>query len=328
MTQMDKAKIEDLLSAYVDDELSPRERTEVKRLVRNDKKLADQLRRLEKQKELMLAMPVVSAPQGLVQDVKGAVERKALLGKAPETKQVRDGHRDLQSRRMMATAAMIVLPVCILGWVVFKIVKPVTLPGNNDIKWAVDDETIDNVVAVSYPLHASLNLSTLQKTAVTEFVYKAIYNNNLVQFTDQPTYADGKTTYPIRGDRQRIVGLLRDLATVWDQLDSTSLTVHGSTLASNALVENVTVDQAIALYGIDVFNDPVKLAKDFNRMNRLIESLPGHGFVDTLPGQSYIAMGPEIPGEPVRTSVGPARTEASDKDAVSNATLFVTIGSP
>ena len=103
MTQMDKAKIEDLLSAYVDDELSPRERTEVKRLVRNDKKLADQLRRLEKQKELMLAMPVVSAPQGMVQDVKGAVERKALLGKAPETKQVRDGHRDLQARRMMAT---------------------------------------------------------------------------------------------------------------------------------------------------------------------------------------------------------------------------------
>ena len=66
MTQMNKSEINELLSAYIDDELVERQQNEVKRLIQNDERVAEQLMHLRKQKELLAALPIVSAPKKMI----------------------------------------------------------------------------------------------------------------------------------------------------------------------------------------------------------------------------------------------------------------------
>ena len=79
MNHIDRPGLEELLGAYIDDELSERQRTQVKRLVKNDEKIAEELRCLQKQKELLAALPVASAPVDMLNGVKAAVECKKIV---------------------------------------------------------------------------------------------------------------------------------------------------------------------------------------------------------------------------------------------------------
>ena len=102
------------------------------------------------------------------------------LGSLGDAKPVGDGVKELRARRMFATAAMILIPVSILAFVVFKIVVPVSGPEGGIVKEPPVVE-IDggNVPVVSYPLHASLDLSTSDGSAMEAFVRKAAFNSNL-----------------------------------------------------------------------------------------------------------------------------------------------------
>ena len=75
MRNMGKREIEELLSAYIDGELSSRRRMEVRRLVENNADAAALLQFLEKQKELLNAMPTEAAPVGLANRVLLATEQ-------------------------------------------------------------------------------------------------------------------------------------------------------------------------------------------------------------------------------------------------------------
>ena len=147
----------------------------------------------------------------------------------------------------------------------------------------------------------------------------SIYKYNLVNFTAEISADDASKTYTITAGREQIVNLLTDLAGVWDKCDSTSLTVHGRTMSAHARVENITPQQAIALYQVDIFDDPFRLAGNFDRMNRILRSMPGYGIIET---------GPMSPIErPIMTS-GRRKDQPQQTDAASNATLFITITAP
>lgn len=329
MNHIDKPELEELLSAYIDDELSERQRTEVKRLIEHDAEAAKELRYLEKQKQLLAALPVASAPRDMLGGVKTAVERKRTLDDAGRVKARAVGSRRLYARRLLATAAMILLPVGILAWVVWTIIMPLSVPNGPNGPVAdggVPGEDV-RTVAISFPLSTSLYLTTPQVISMGNFINKAIYEHNLVNFTATIGTDDASKTYTITASRDSIVGLLTDLAGVWDKCESTALTVHGRTMSVHARVEDITPWQAIALYRADIFDDPLKLAKDFDRMNRFIRSMPGYGIVETAPYYNYLAMGPTTPVEPIITS-DTQKEEPKQTDAANNATLFITITAP
>ncbi len=68
--------IDELLSCYIDDELSDRGRTEIKRLIQHDKNIAAKLGKLRKQKQLLNCLPVAPAPEGLLQEINVSLNSK------------------------------------------------------------------------------------------------------------------------------------------------------------------------------------------------------------------------------------------------------------
>ncbi len=319
MNHIDKPELEELLSAYIDDELSERQRTQVKRLIEHDEKIAEELRYLEKQKELLAALPVASAPGDMLNGVRAAVERKAISVDADRVKAHAVASRRMYARRLPATAAMILLPVGILAWVVWTIIMPLSEGGDDPISTIRVVDPGEGMLAVSFPLSASLYLTTPQVISMGDFINKAIYKYNLVNFTAAIGAGDASKTYTITASREQIVDLLTDLAGVWDKCDSTALTVHGRTMSSHARVENITPQQAIALYQVDIFDDPFRLASDFDRMNRILRSMPGYGIIETGPMNTI--------EQPIMT-FDTRKDQPQQTDAANNATLFITITAP
>jgi hypothetical protein len=279
---------------------------------------------------LLGALPVASAPRDILGGVKIAMERKRTSDDAGRVKARAVDTGRSYARRLLTTAAMILLPVGVLAWVVWTIIMPLSSvpsgPNGPVVDGGAPGEDV-RTVAISFPLSTSLHLITPQVISMGNFINKAIYEHNLVNFTATIGSDDASKTYTITANRDSIVGLLTDLAGVWDECDSTELTVHGRTMSVHARVEDITPWQAIALYRADIFDDPLKLAKDFDRMNRFIRSMPGYGIVEIAPYHNYLAMGPTIPVEPIITS-DTQKEDPKQTDAANNATLFITITAP
>lgn len=321
MNHIGRPGLEELLSAYIDDELTERQRTQIKRLVEHDEKIAEEIRYLQKQKELLAALPVAPAPVEMVNDVKAAVERKAVSVDVDRVESYAEAPRRIYTRRLSATAAMVLVPVGILAWVVWTIIMPLSNPGSpkGPLVGGGGPDIVVKSPGISFPLSASLQLTTPQVVSMGGFINKAIYKYNLINLMADISADDASKTYTITASREQIVNLLTDLAGVWDKCDSTVLTVHGRTMSSHARVENITPQQAIALYQVDIFDDPFRLAGNFDRMNRILRSMPGYGIIETGPMTAI-----ELP----ILTFDIHKDQPQQTGTVNNATLFITITAP
>jgi len=80
MAKENKEYIEELLSNYIDDELTERERNEVKRLIAHDADVKRKFEQLRKIKVLLNLAPTSPVPDFIFENVKTQIERKVLLG--------------------------------------------------------------------------------------------------------------------------------------------------------------------------------------------------------------------------------------------------------
>jgi len=72
--------IEQLLNGFIDGQLTPREQTELKRLMRNDAQLEKRLAQLQKCRMLLASLPVEKAPDGLIERVGIAETTRTAFG--------------------------------------------------------------------------------------------------------------------------------------------------------------------------------------------------------------------------------------------------------
>ena len=76
---MNKNNLEELLSGYIDGELSERQCNEVKRLIGHNEQAAAMLKQLQKNKALLGSLPQAQAPAHLFENVRASLERSVLL---------------------------------------------------------------------------------------------------------------------------------------------------------------------------------------------------------------------------------------------------------
>ncbi|MCP4246926.1 MAG: hypothetical protein GY778_07740 [bacterium] len=110
MAAIDKEKLGEYLSAYLDDELSDRERSAVEALAARDPGVRRQLEQMRQTVELVRGLPHRAAPPSLLEDLTATAERDQLLGTPGEAVVIRmPWWRSL--RPMLSAAAVLVIAV-------------------------------------------------------------------------------------------------------------------------------------------------------------------------------------------------------------------------
>lgn len=154
---------DEIINSFVDGELSPRQRTEIKRLAAHDRDVAGRIRQIKNCRNLLRSLPREDPPLEITENVRVLLERKSLLGE--RSLSTLAGPKRFTALRWIRAAAAVVLLVAALSMLVYRIVSPLELekPGliadqipENDMSVENKTSTIIGSLAATYELrHAA-----------------------------------------------------------------------------------------------------------------------------------------------------------------------------
>ncbi|MCF7955731.1 MAG: hypothetical protein K9M75_08020 [Phycisphaerae bacterium] len=279
MSDESKQNIDELLSDYVDGELSKRKYNELKRLMEHDPELAEKFSQLEKQRQLLNAMPVETAPEGLFDAVIASQERKFILNEYSAASGESEGIKHLMFRRALTAAVIFVLFGGLIG-LIAHIVAPVeqTEPQNYAADNGGQEDTLlpplNNidvpVAAADTPVfRASLDLRTEQAIAMNSYIMKSIFTHDLNGFTDPPENKGTSSTIRITCGIDSIVELLADLESEWDKCREANLSVYDHALAKEIVIEKISSTQLLRIFKEDKFYTRMQISRDYADFNKL-----------------------------------------------------------
>lgn len=244
-------EIEELLSAAVDDELSQRQQTELKRLLQHQPEIAEQLESLVRQRQLLCSMPIETAPPSLAADIQGSLERKLILDNASRTQSLRS-RAALVRRRFVAAAAMLFLPLGFLGYVVFRIVTPTSDGGSGrpSAKELLKDDVLFTTsqmesfaVAPTFPFDGSLTLMTERPMLAAQTIEKQIFLKAMEHQTI-PNRTAEVMTFQIECPADAMAELMGSLAPLWSRITDSRLTLRDVDLPEHAVtIEHIRPEQ-------------------------------------------------------------------------------------
>jgi len=263
--------IERLLNGYIDDELSVRQQTEVKRLLGNNPKIARRLRQLQKCKTLISSLPAVEAPPEMVEDVMARLARRSLLGEETAAINERAGTRDLFLRKVLTAAAMIAL-LGVLALVVYTIVAPPRQQRVPKPPIVTGEDVIEPPRIMLAKFNGRLELKTAEFKEMDAFMDRAVAENGMVRCAGIERLGD-KTTYLLTCGRKGLNRLLERLDKNWARLDSATLFVETDIFDAPVAVDAVTTDQITEITTQTTSQDTVRVAKDLALLNDVTEQL-------------------------------------------------------
>ena len=252
MSEKHKNEIDQLLSDLVDGQATERQETEFKRLAQHDRAIIDQVEGLRRQKQLLNALPVESAPVSMAEDIRQALERKLILGDYPETGQSIVGTGHLYLRRILTAAAMLLLPLGLLSFVVYEIMKPASVgPGvyvsaNQTLQQQDQDRSASAApsVAMELPFDGVLTFETSQQMVVSNYIEKMIFDQGLSSF---PNRTANTATYQITASPSQIAGLINSLDNVWSHCHDVTLSIMDGFTSYTIEVPSVQAEQIVSL---------------------------------------------------------------------------------
>jgi hypothetical protein len=287
MNQSEIPNIDELLNSFIDGELDQRHQTEVQRLIKHDKGIAERLLTLRKCKRLVSSLPYSEAPDGMLGDIKASLEERKLLIQPVRRRQRLDerrGARHLLVRRLTAAAAMIGL-VAVLAAVIYSIVapeavidKPVAVERFNPSLVARGTGHERRAAApglTRMEFSGRLELKTSSPSEVVAFINKAIENN--IPLDERAAAVPGELaeSHALSCSQQNLRSLLADLGTIWNKFDSATLFVETDRLGGQIVVDAVVPEQIIEVAKQDNFETRIKTAKYFAVLNNMAELSPG-----------------------------------------------------
>lgn len=244
MNNDSKTEIDELFSAYIDDALTPRQQTELKRLLQNQPELAEQLSHLRRQRQLLSALPIETAPPTLLDDIKSQIERNLLLEQRNTYGLL--NRAALLRRRITAAAAMLLLPMALLGYVLWQIVIPVTdqppqrttarslLEDDTTVQAAQEDAPPAPVAPAALPFDGVLVLTTERPILTAQSIEKQIFLLSLEHQTI-PNRTAEKVTFQIDCPTETLASFIESIKPLWRQILDSRLTLHDSDSAQRKI---------------------------------------------------------------------------------------------
>lgn len=256
MNENHKTELDELLNDLVDEYATDRQKTEFKRLAQHDPVLEDQLVAMRNQKNLLNALPIESAPASLVEDVSALLERKLILGDMTDTERTVAGTSHLYMRRILTTAAMLLLPLGLLSLVVYEIMKPPSgesatyVPASEMLAQDNPEKVLPSAPAVdkALPFDGTLTFTTDQPMVVSDYIEGVITDSGLNSFPGRTAEA---TTFQIAAPPEIISKLITSLKKVWYNSSDAVLNVAANSRASQFEIQHIQVDQINELIAED-----------------------------------------------------------------------------
>ena len=283
---MKSENIDELLNGFIDGELSPRQLTEVQRLIAHDARILERLQRLQQGRMLLNSLPVEQAPADMPERVKAALEKNTLLGQyAEQYKQIR-GTRHLFGRKLATVAAMVGL-VAVLAVVIYSIVAPapapdkpiaVALPPEEIVQpviLTVDEKAIPSAQPVDLTLNAEIELITDNPNVVNTAIANALNENILSEQWMIHKSQDLKIIYTVGTGRENLLLFLADIQNSFRGLQNATMYIDAERFDEKIIVENVTINQVAEIINQDDRQQSIKLAADFAALNRVNSAIPG-----------------------------------------------------
>lgn len=333
----DPNNVDELLNSYLDDELTPRQQTEVQRLLAHDNKIAEKLEELEKCKMLVSSLPFEQAPAEMAEDVKLALERRTLLGTEPEDYNERKGARHLLFRKITAAAAMIGL-IAALGVVIYNIVAPVKPSGKPvaledsivpAVKIAqpepkpafvtVAKKTFPAKVAAGTEFNGKLELIAADVETIATMVNKIVAEHGLLD----TAYPADRMVSSLSCSREEFNLVLADLRFVWSKLDFARFVIKSDKAGSDIVVEDAGVEQIAEIINQTDVERRNKAAKYFailNNINNMAAIMPRGDMLSNI--DTDIPSSLAIP-KPVLTSGEQVESGKPVDDGQFNLTIVV-----
>jgi len=274
--------LDELLSSFMDGELSPRQRTEVQRLAAHDPQVARRLQQLQNCRSLFCALPAAKAPGDLLDQIKSSLERQSLLQETPLIGRRSLGAWQLAFRRFVSAAAALVL-MGVLGAVIYQIVSPVPQGGAGsvaDTARPVEREPAGAgtpaLMVADGGFTGQLELRTARLVQADTFVARAIENSGLSVRTE-PGLVESQRVYRIAGSRASVNRFVASLSGVWNNFDGAVLRVdRPDSPEASVVVEAVTPEQAYAIVAQNSTEASVAAATGYAVANHLEKNMPGH----------------------------------------------------
>lgn len=277
MSEKEHLEKDELLSGYMDDQLTPRQLTELKRLLANDLQFRQELEAVEHQRRLLQSLPVETAPAGMAEEIRSALERRFILAdSAPRFDTV--GKWRLHLRRLAAVAAMILLPLLALGVVVYMILQPTAAErkssmSSGSVAVSQDSQSGAPVATTGTGANSSallfsavLQFQTSQPIAANDFIEKKIHTLGLMNFT-KPQRQSDRTSYKIVCSRQYVEGLVGELEGLWPRCEKASYALLDASTKQPVRVEAIGPQQALAMIRLTDISAAAKLAQNISEQN-------------------------------------------------------------
>lgn len=265
----ERTKLDELLNAFVDGEVSDRQATEVKRLMLHDPAIAARVERLQKQRKLMAALPAENAPADMAATVRSMLERRTLLETSSSGRHHVLGSMHLFSRKAAAIAAMLAL-LGGLGYLVYSVVGP-GMDNRVPAILATGQKSGTSVTAAGgrKAVAAATSIELLLKTAsfrgLDSVVQKAIDSCGLWDLATvdrQPA----SVAYSLTCDRESMARVLNQMAGAWDKVEQKSLTI-ASAGEDAVTVKAVTFAQVAAVIASPDLPSRMASARQFAEAN-------------------------------------------------------------
>jgi hypothetical protein len=306
--------LDELLSSFMDGELSPRQRTEVQRLAAHDPHVARRLRRLQNSRSLLCSLPVAKAPADLLDQIKIALERQSLLQERPLIRRRWAGVWNLAFRRSVSAAAVIAL-MGLLGVVIYQIVAPIPTGGvgsqvaeNTPVAGgSVREEMLDGaganvpVAVADAGFTGRLELQTARLLQADIFLARTIEDSGL-SGQAEPDLAANKRFYRVTGTREGVNRLVASLSGVWQNyFDGAALEVdRPGNSGARVVVEAITPEQVVGIVAQNSSEASVEAARAYAVMNRMAKNAPGseiRPLLEYRPGSLLAALSIPKPRE-------------------------------
>ncbi|MBC8379616.1 MAG: hypothetical protein H8E62_10620 [Planctomycetes bacterium] len=281
MSEEHKIDADELISLYLDGQATQRQKTELKRLMVHDAALLDRLKAMKRQTAVLNALPVETAPAGLLDEIRSEMERKMILDNFADNTKISAATTHLFARRLLTSAAMLLLPLGLLALVVFQIVKR---PSAGLVDYQPIDSFVTQVEPLASPELASIGffselpfngvlvLKTDNYSSVNTMVKQAIDQLGLLAQAF-PERTVTVTRFHITAPPKQVADLMNSLAAVRPQCQAVALQIPGPEVGAMTEIVDPQAKQIAALLFEDSPQLYERLATRYAAANQKADSV-------------------------------------------------------